>query len=400
MGTEFAAELRAEMDAMREAGLYKSERIITTKQGAVVRTADGREVLNFCANNYLGLTSHPAVVEAAKRAIEEWGYGLSSVRFICGTQTIHRETERAVADFLGMEDAILFSSCFDANLGVFQALLTERDAIIADRLNHASIIDGVRLSKARRLIYAHSDMDELAIRLDEAANARRRLIVTDGVFSMDGDVARLPEICDLAERHDAMLLVDDSHATGVIGATGRGTAERTGCDGRVDIVTTTFGKALGGASGGCVVGDAATVEYLRQTARPYLFSNSVAPAVLGATMAAIGHLSSASGLLERLHENTAYFRREMTAAGFDIVPGEHPIAPVMFGRHEDDARLATEFSGALLDEGIYVIGFSYPVVPRGAARIRVQISAAHDRKMLSRALDAFVRVGRRLEVLP
>jgi len=399
MGSKCWDGLRAEIDAMREAGLYKSERVISTRQGAVIRTTDGREVLNFCANNYLGLTSNPLIIEAAAGALERWGYGLSSVRFICGTQEIHKDAERTVAGFLGMEDAILFSSCFDANLGVFQTLLTAEDAIIADQLNHASIIDGVRLSKARRLIYKHSDMDDLASKLADASDARRRLVVTDGVFSMDGEIARLPEICDLADACDARVLVDDSHATGVIGATGRGTAEHTGCEGRVDIFTTTFGKALGGASGGCVVGDATTVEYLRQKSRPYLFSNTVAPAVVGATIAALEHLSESSVLLDRLHENTRFLRAGMTAAGFDIVPGTHPIVPVMFGRHEDDARLAEEFATELLDEGVYVIGFSYPVVPKGTARIRVQVSAGHDRDMLERAIEAFTTVGRRKGVL-
>ncbi len=384
---------------MRKAGLYKRERVITTRQGAVIRTDDGREVLNFCANNYLGLTSNPLIMEAARSALERWGYGLSSVRFICGTQEIHKEAERTVARFLGMDDAILFSSCFDANLGVFQTLLTDQDAIIADQLNHASIIDGVRLSKASRHVYAHSDMTDLAAKLRDAAGARRRLIVTDGVFSMDGEIANLPQICDLAREHDALLMVDDSHATGVIGATGRGTPEHTGCEGRVDLMTTTFGKALGGASGGCVVGDALVVEYLRQRSRPYLFSNTVAPAVLGATIAALDHLSGSTGLLDRLRENTGFFRSEMAAAGFDIVAGLHPIVPVMFGGYEDDARLAEEFATELLDEGIYVIGFSYPVVPEGTARIRVQVSAAHDRDMLERAVAAFVAVGRRKGLL-
>ncbi len=399
MSTALRDELRGEIDEMREAGLYKNERVITTRQGAVIRTNDGREVLNFCANNYLGLTSNPLIIDAARSALDEWGYGLSSVRFICGTQEIHKQAERTVARFLGMDDAILFSSCFDANLGVFQTLLTDEDAIIADQLNHASIIDGVRLSKASRHVYAHSDMDDLAAKLRDASGARRRLVVTDGVFSMDGEIARLPEICDLVSEHDALLMVDDSHATGVIGATGRGTPEHTGCEGRIDLITTTFGKALGGASGGCVVGDAVTVEYLRQRSRPYLFSNTVAPAVLGATIAALDQLSSSTGLLDRLRENTDLFRREMAAAGFDIVPGSHPIVPVMFGRFEDDARLAEEFASELLDEGIYVIGFSYPVVPKGTARIRVQVSAAHDRGMLERAVAAFVAVGRRKGVL-
>ena len=391
-------ELRRELDQIRASGLYKDERVIATRQGSGIEVG-GRRVLNFCANNYLGLTSHPAVIAAARRTLDEWGYGLSSVRFICGTQEIHKHAERKVADYLGMDDAVLFASCFDANIGVFQPLLGADDAIIADELNHASIIDGVRLSKARRLIYDHGDMNDLERKLRDASSAGRRLICTDGVFSMDGDVARLDEICDLADRYDSLLMVDDSHATGFMGERGRGTHEHHGCMERVDIITTTFGKALGGASGGCVAARAEIVEYLRQKARPYLFSNTVAPAVLGATIAVIDLLSQPNGLLPKLRRNTRRFRTALTQAGFDIVPGEHPIVPVMFGRFPNDARLAQDLAADLLDEGIYVIGFSYPVVPRGQARIRVQISAAHEPEHLDAAIEAFTKVGRKRGVL-
>ena len=391
-------ELRRELDQIRASGLYKDERVIATRQGSGIEVG-GRRVLNFCANNYLGLTSHPAVIAAAHRTLDEWGYGLSSVRFICGTQEIHKHAERKVADYLGMDAAVLFASCFDANIGVFQPLLGADDAIIADELNHASIIDGVRLSKARRLIYEHGDMGDLERKLRDASSARRRLICTDGVFSMDGDIARLDEICDLADRYDSLLMVDDSHATGFMGERGRGTHEHHGCMERVDIITTTFGKALGGASGGCVAARAEIVEYLRQKARPYLFSNTVAPAVLGATIAVIDLLSQPNGLLPKLRRNTRRFRTALTQAGFDIVPGEHPIVPVMFGRFSNDARLAQDLAADLLDEGIYVIGFSYPVVPRGQARIRVQISAAHEPEHLDAAIEAFTKVGRKRGVL-
>jgi glycine C-acetyltransferase len=392
-------QLKREIQEIRDAGLYKEERVLTSRQGPVVTVKDGGEVLNFCANNYLGLTSDPRVIEAAGRTLEEWGYGLSSVRFICGTQEIHKEAETTVSDFLGTDDTILFNACFDANLGVFEPLAGPDDALIPDRLNHASIIDGVRLTKARRLIYEHSDMADLEAKLKEASDARRRFIVTDGVFSMDGDIADLPGICDLAEKYDALVFVDDSHATGFMGRTGRGTHEYHDVIDRVDIISTTFGKALGGAAGGCIAGHAEIIEYLRQKARPYLFSNSVPPTVLGATIAVIGLLSETTELRDRLMENTRYFRSSMEAAGFDIIPGSHPIVPIMFSRFEDDARLAQEFARRLLDEGIYVIGFSYPVVPRGQARIRVQMSAGHERRHLDRALDAFQRVGKALDVV-
>ncbi len=392
-------QLIRELDEMREAGLYKEERVLTSRQGPVVAVKDGDEVLNFCANNYLGLTSHPKVIDAASRTLERWGYGLSSVRFICGTQEIHKTAERKVSEFLGTGDTILFNACFDANLGVFEPLAGPDDAIIPDRLNHASIIDGVRLTKARRFIFEHSDMKDLEKKLRESRDARRRFIVTDGVFSMDGDIANLPAICDLAETYDALVFVDDSHATGFMGESGRGTHELHGVMDRVDIISTTFGKALGGASGGCVSGHAEIIEYLRQKARPYLFSNSVPPAVLGATISVIDLLSESTELRDRLMENTRYFRSAMTDAGFDIVPGSHPIVPVMFSRFENDAQLATTFADRLLDEGIYAVGFSYPVVPRGQARIRVQMSAAHERRHLDRALDAFRRVGTELGVV-
>jgi glycine C-acetyltransferase len=391
--------LTRELEEIRAAGLSKDERILTSMQGPVISVRDRGDVLNFCANNYLGLTSHPKIIEAAVRTIETWGYGLSSVRFICGTQEIHKQAERAVSSFLGTDDTILFNACFDANLGVFEPLAGPDDVIIPDRLNHASIIDGVRLSKARRLIYEHSDMDDLAAKLGEARDARRRFIVTDGVFSMDGDIAKLDEICDLAEEHDAVVFVDDSHATGFVGPGGRGTHELHGVMGRVDIISTTFGKALGGASGGCISGRAEIIEFLRQKARPYLFSNSVPPSVLGATMAAIELLSETSELRDRLAENTRFFRGEMERAGFDIVSGTHAIVPVMFSRYENDAHLAAEFSRRLLDRGVYVIGFSYPVVPRGQARIRVQLSASHEREHLERAVGAFRDVGRALDVI-
>lgn len=387
-------ELRKELAEIREAGLYKDERVITTRQGSEIGVRGGETVVNFCANNYLGLTSHPKVIEAAHRTLDEWGYGLSSVRFICGTQEIHKIAEKKVSEFLGTEDTILYNTCFDANVGVFESLFGPEDVIIADQLNHASIIDGVRLAKAGRAIYAHGDMDDLEAKLKESQGARRRVIVTDGVFSMDGNIAKLDSICDLGERYNALVFVDDSHATGFVGETGRGTPELCGCRDRVDMITTTFGKALGGASGGCVSGHAEIIEYLRQKSRPYLFSNTVAPAVLGVTIAVMEYLSSTTELRDRLAENTRYFREKIEEAGFDIISGSHPIVPIMFGKYENDARLAQEFAGDLLKEGIYVIGFSYPVVPKGKARIRVQISAAHTKEQLDRAIGAFVKVGR------
>ncbi|MGQ4511369.1 glycine C-acetyltransferase [Streptomyces sp. DW26H14] len=381
-------DLRATLDEIREAGLFKPERVITTPQSASVGVgADGAgaEVLNFCANNYLGLADHPDVLAAAKNALDRWGYGMASVRFICGTQEIHKELEARLSAFLGQEDTILYSSCFDANGGVFETLLDAQDAVISDALNHASIIDGIRLSKARRYRYANRDMAELEERLKEAGDARRRLIVTDGVFSMDGYVAPLPEICDLAERYDAMVMVDDSHAVGFVGEGGRGTPELHGVMDRVDIITGTLGKALGGASGGYVAARAEIVALLRQRSRPYLFSNSLAPTIAAASLTVIDLLESAGELRERLRANTARFRRRMTEEGFDILPGDHPITPVMIG----DAGEAGRMAELLLERGVYVIGFSYPVVPMDRARIRVQLSAAHSTEDVERAVAAF-----------
>ena len=396
--TEFLA---GELKQIRAQGLWKEEWPILGAQGPEIRV-QGREgtVLNFCANNYLGLSSHPELLAAAHETLHEWGYGLSSVRFICGTQALHVELEKKAAAFLGMDDAILYVACFDANGGVFEPLLGEADAIVADRLNHASIIDGVRLCKAKRYLYEHADMKDLDAKLKEAEGARFRMIVTDGVFSMDGDVAPLKEICDIADRHRALVLVDDSHATGFMGKTGRGTPEHCGVAGRVDILTTTFGKALGGASGGCIAGRKEIVDLLRQRSRPYLFSNTLAPVVAGATLRAIDLLSRSTELRDRLEGNTRAFRQRMTAAGFEIRAGVHPIVPIMFSRFApDDAPLAQRFARALLDEGIYVKGFFFPVVPRGLSRIRVQLSAAHTPAHIDRAVAAFTKVGRALGVL-
>ncbi|MEU6608778.1 glycine C-acetyltransferase [Streptomyces shenzhenensis] len=382
-------DLRATLDEIRAAGLHKPERVIGTPQSATIGvTAGGRpgEVLNFCANNYLGLADHPEVVAAAHAALDRWGYGMASVRFICGTQEVHKELEARLSAFLGQEDTILYSSCFDANGGVFETLLGPEDAVISDALNHASIIDGIRLSKARRLRYANRDLADLETRLKEAADARRRLIVTDGVFSMDGYVAPLREICDLADRYDAMVMVDDSHAVGFVGPTGRGTPELHGVTDRVDIVTGTLGKALGGASGGYVAARAEIVALLRQRSRPYLFSNTLAPVIAAASLKVLDLLESADDLRVRLAENTALFRRRMTEEGFDVLPGDHAIAPVMIGDAAEAGRLAE----LLLERGVYVIGFSYPVVPQGQARIRVQLSAAHSTDDVHRAVDAFV----------
>jgi glycine C-acetyltransferase len=375
---------------IQESGLYKEERVIASRQGPSIRVAAG-EVLNFCANNYLGLSSHPEILAAARAGLERRGYGLSSVRFICGTQDIHKELEESVSRFLGTEDTTLYSSCFDANGGLFETVLTDQDAVISDALNHASIIDGVRLCKARRFRYRNADMADLEAKLKEASDARIRLIATDGVFSMDGTFAPLAPLCDLADRYEALVMVDDSHATGFVGETGRGTAELWGVRERVDIVTSTLGKALGGASGGFTSGRKEIVALLRQKSRPYLFSNTLAPAVVAAGLRAIELLESSSELRVRLEDNTRYFRETMAARGFHIPKGTHPIVPIMLG----DARLAKEMAAELLEEGVYVIGFSYPVVPQGKARIRVQISAAHEREHLDRAIDAFVSVGRR-----
>ena len=386
--------LQAELEAIRQAGLWKGERVLQGPQGARVRVA-GREVLNFCANNYLGLAAEPTLVRAAQDGLARWGLGLASVRFICGTQTIHTELEAAVARFLGTEDAILYTSCFDANGGLFETLLGEQDAVISDALNHASIIDGIRLCRAQRHRYAHADMAELERLLKDTGAARTRLIATDGVFSMDGDVAPLAESCDLAERYGALVMVDDSHATGFFGATGRGTPEHCGVAGRVDIVTSTLGKALGGASGGFTASRREVVALLRQRSRPYLFSNTLPPALVSASLACLAMLSATTARRDRLEVNTRWFRQAMTEAGFAIRPGVHPIVPIMLG----DAHLAHRMAAALLDEGIYVVGFSYPVVPEGQARIRVQISAAHEPEHLERAVAAFVKVGRAHGVL-
>jgi glycine C-acetyltransferase len=370
---------------VREAGLYKSELEITTPQGAHVDVSGRGELLNLCANNYLGLANHPAIVEAAHEALDRWGYGMASVRFICGTQALHRELEERLSEFLGTDDTILFSSCFDANGGLFEALLDETDAVISDQLNHASIIDGIRLCKARRLRYANGDMDELEARLEEAADVRRRLIATDGVFSMDGYLAQLDRICELAERHNALVMVDDSHAVGVVGPGGRGTPEHYDVVDRVDIVTGTLGKAIGGASGGYVSGRREIVELLRQRARPYLFSNSVAPPVAAASVRALELIETSAELRDRLRENTAHFRTRMTELGFDILPGEHPIVPVMIG----DEVTAAAFSARLVDLGVYAVSFSFPVVPRGTARIRTQMSAAHTVADIDFAVEQF-----------
>ena len=390
-------KLKVELAAIAEAGLEKRERVITSSQAANIQVASGQTVINLCANNYLGLANDPRLINAAKATLDEHGFGMASVRFICGTQDIHKELEAKIAAFLGTDDTILYSSCFDANGGLFETLLGEEDAIISDALNHASIIDGVRLCKAQRYRYATCDMAELEARLIEAdaAGARVKMIATDGVFSMDGSIAPLAEICDLADKYRALVMVDDSHATGFLGATGRGSIEHRGVMGRVDVITSTLGKALGGASGGFTTGRKEIIQILRQRSRPYLFSNTVAPAVVGASLEVFNLLSESTALRDTLEVNTAYFRERMTAAGFQIKPGVHPIVPIMLG----DARLAVEMADRMLAEGVYVIGFSFPVVPKGQARIRVQISAAHSRAHLDHAIDAFTRVGRALGVL-
>jgi len=379
------SHLVMQLEEIRAAGLWKPERVISSPQGSVVAVAE-RQVLNLCANNYLGLADHPDVVAAAKGALDRWGYGMASVRFICGTQEVHKELEAALTEFLGTEDTILYSSCFDANGGIFEALLDERDAIISDALNHASIIDGVRLCKAKRYRYANRDMEDLERQLQDAKDARFRMVVTDGVFSMDGYMAPLREICELADRHDAMVMVDDSHAVGFVGANGRGTHEQQGVMGRVDAITGTLGKALGGASGGYVSGRKELVAMLRQRSRPYLFSNSVAPPIVAASLKVLELIRDAKDLRRRLADNTRFFRRRMTEEKFDILPGDHPIVPVMIG----DAGLAGRMAALMLEKGVYVVGFSYPVVPQGKARIRTQVSAAHDEAELERAVGAFV----------
>lgn len=395
MFTNVRTSLQQELQEIADAGLYKKERIITSPQGAAIKTDQGLEVLNFCANNYLGLSSHPDVIKAAHEAIDSHGFGMSSVRFICGTQDIHKALESKIAEFLGQEDAILYAAAFDANGGLFEPLLGQEDAIISDELNHASIIDGIRLCKAQRLRYKHNNLDDLEEKLIESQAARRRMIFTDGVFSMDGTIAQLDKICDLAEKYDAMVAIDECHSTGFMGKTGRGTHEYRGVMDRVDIITGTFGKALGGASGGFTASKKEVVEMLRQRSRPYLFSNTLAPSIVGASIAVVDMLSSTTALRDKLEENTKWFRKEMTAAGFDILPGEHPIVPIMLY----DAVLAQTFAAKLLEEGIYVIGFFYPVVPKGKARIRVQISAGHEPEHLEKAVAAFTKIGKELKVI-
>ena len=384
--------LEKELKEIEKAGLYKRERIITSPQGADITIQGGQEVINFCANNYLGLSSHPKVIEAAKKAIDSHGFGMSSVRFICGTQDIHKELEEKISKFLGTEDTILYAAAFDANGGVFEPLFDEQDAIISDALNHASIIDGVRLCKAQRYRYNHDDMADLEEKLKETQNLRHRIIVTDGSFSMDGTIAQLDKICDLADKYSALVMIDECHSSGFLGKTGRGTHEHHGVMGRVDIITGTLGKALGGASGGFTSGPKEVIDILRQRSRPYLFSNTLAPSIAGASIAVLDMLSDSTELRDKLEKNTLYFREKMTTAGFDIKPGTHPIVPIMLY----DARLAQEFAAKLLKEGIYVIGFYFPVVPKDKARIRVQISAAHDKEHLDKAIAAFTKVGKEL----
>jgi glycine C-acetyltransferase len=382
------------LQEIKQAGLFKDERVILTPQGADIRVKDG-EVINFCANNYLGLSNHPKLVAAAKEGLDRYGYGMSSVRFICGTQDIHKTLEKEIASFLGTDDTILYSSCFDANGGLFETLLDAECAIISDALNHASVIDGIRLCKAERKVYQHGDMADLEARLKETQAAKIRMVATDGAFSMDGDLAKLDQICDLADKYDAMVMVDDSHCTGFIGKTGRGTPEHYGVQSRVDVVTSTMGKAMGGASGGFTSGRQALIDMLRQRSRPYLFSNTLAPAIVYTAIAAFRMLTETTELRDTLEANTKYFRSQMTAKGFDIRPGFHPIIPIMLG----DAKLAHDIARDLLAEGIYVIGFSYPVVPKGQARIRVQISAAHTRAQLDKAIAAFAKVGKKYDIL-
>ena len=395
MNQKFLRHLDQEIDALRSAGLYKTERIITSRQSAEIEISTGTSVLNFCANNYLGLADHPELIRAAKSALDRYGYGMASVRFICGTQEEHKTLEEKIAKFLGTEDAILYSSCFDANAGLFETLLDENDAIISDALNHASIIDGVRLSKARRYRYANNDMYDLESKLQESVGSRFRLIVTDGVFSMDGIIADLKGVCSLANKYDAMVMVDDSHAVGFIGEYGRGAAEYCGVEGQIDIITGTLGKALGGASGGYTAASRKIVEWLRQRSRPYLFSNSLAPVITAASIKAFELIESGGNLRRKLKDNARHFREGMSALGFNLVPGEHPIIPVMLG----DAKLTQQMATRLLDEEIYVVGFSFPVVPHGKARIRTQMSAAHSESDINRAITAFAKVGSELRLI-
>lgn len=395
MYSQLKIDLQKELEQIRQEGLYKEERIITTPQGAVIKTTKGDEVINFCANNYLGLSSHPRVIKAAKKTIEEYGYGMSSVRFICGTQSIHKELEAKIAEFLGTDDAILYAAAFDANGGVFEPLLGKEDAIISDQLNHASIIDGVRLCKANRFVYKHNDMADLEEKLKEASGARTKVIATDGVFSMDGTIAQLDKICDLADKYDALVMSDECHSTGFVGKKGRGVHEYRNVMGRVDIITGTLGKALGGASGGFTAAHQEIVDMLRQRSRPYLFSNTLAPAITGASIEVLNLLSETTELRDKLETNTLYFREKMSAAGFDIKPGEHAIVPVMLY----DAKTSQLFAEKLLEKGIYVIGFYFPVVPKGQARIRVQLSAVHEKVHLDKAISAFSEVGNELGVI-
>ena len=394
MNSSFVKRIAAELEEIKASGLFKSERIIASAQGAEILVG-GKKVLNFCANNYLGLSSHPRVIEAAKRVVDTRGYGMSSVRFICGTQDIHKELEQKIAAFLGTDDTILYAAAFDANGGVFEPLFGDQDAIISDELNHASIIDGVRLCKAQRFRYKHNNMADLEVQLQAAQGARSRIIVTDGSFSMDGTIAQLDKICDLADRFDAIVMIDESHSSGFLGKTGRGTHEHCGVMGRIDIITGTLGKALGGASGGFTSGKAEIVELLRQRSRPYLFSNSLAPSITGASIAVLDMLSETTALRDKLEHNTKYFRAKMTESGFDIRPGQHPIVPIMLY----DAVVAQNFAARLLEEGIYAIGFFYPVVAKGQARIRVQLSAAHEQAHLDKAIAAFAKIGKELGVL-
>lgn len=388
-------QIQDTLDEIREAGLYKDERVITSQQSAEISVSTGDEVVNFCANNYLGLANHPDLIEAAKDGVDKYGFGLASVRFICGTQDVHKELEQRIADFLGTEDTILYAACFDANGGLFETLLDKECAVISDALNHASIIDGIRLSKAARFRYKHNDMADLERCLKESQDAKRRIIATDGVFSMDGNIAQLDKICDLADQYDAMVMVDECHATGFFGETGRGSIEYRNVMGRVDIITSTLGKALGGAMGGFTTGRKEIIELLRQRSRPYLFSNSLAPVIAHTSLKVLDMLEGSTALRDKLEENTVRFRTKMTEAGFDIKPGVHPIVPIMLY----EARLAQDMAADLLEEGIYVIGFSYPVVPQGQARIRVQLSAAHTTEQIDQCVDAFVRVGKKHGVL-
>jgi glycine C-acetyltransferase len=392
---DFLNILTNDLQQLKETGLYKSERVITSPQQAVIRLQNGEEVINLCANNYLGLSDHPQVIASAKKALDEYGYGMSSVRFICGTQSVHKELEDSISHFLGMEDTILYSSCFDANGGLFETILGAEDAVISDSLNHASIIDGVRLCKAKRLRYQNNDMHDLEAKLKEASDCRVKLIATDGVFSMDGIIANLPAICDLADRYQALVMVDDSHAVGFMGKHGRGTPEYHHVTDRIDIITGTLVKALGGASGGYTSARKEIVAWLRQRSRPYLFSNTLAPVITATSLTVLQMLKTSPHLIQKVHDNSAYFRRGMEQLGFKLVPGDHPIIPVMLG----DAKLASTLADAMLKEGVYVVGFSYPVVPQGQARIRTQMSAGHEKHHLDKAIDAFAKVGKQLHVI-